>query len=115
MSMASRFTTARVRDAAPLFAALGDPTRLALVVRLSSGGPESIAGLSESVDVSRQAVTKHLHVLEEAGLVHGFRRGRQHIWELDPDRLADAHDYLDRIDAQWDAALQRLKAFVEEN
>ncbi len=112
--MARRFTAARVRDAAPLFAALGDPTRLGLVARLSAGGPESIAGLSESVDVSRQAVTKHLHVLADAGVVRGFRRGRQHIWELEPDRLADARDYLARIDAQWDAALERLEAFLED-
>ncbi len=112
--MAKRFTAARVRDAAPLFAALGDPTRLGLVARLSAGGPESIAGLSESVDVSRQAVTKHLHVLSDAGLVRGFRRGRQHIWELEPDRLSDARDYLDRIGAQWDAALERLEAFLED-
>ncbi len=113
--MVKRFTASRVRDAAPLFAALGDPTRLSLVARLSSGGPESIARLSESADVSRQAVTKHLRVLSDAGLVRGFRRGRQHIWELQPGRLVDAHDYLDRIDAQWDAALARLKAFVEED
>lgn len=112
--MGKRFSTATIRDAAPLFAALGDPTRLELVVRLSSSGPESIAGLSEHVDVSRQAVTKHLHVLSDAGLVRSFRRGRQHIWELEPDRLADAHEYLDRIDAQWDAALERLKSFVED-
>ncbi len=113
--MVKRFSAARVRDAAPLFAALGDPTRLSLVARLSSGGPESIARLSERADVSRQAVTKHLHVLSDAGLVRGFRRGRQHIWELQPRRLVDAHDYLDRIDAQWDAALARLKAFVEDD
>ncbi len=113
--MVKRFSAARVRDAAPLFAALGDPTRLSLVARLSSGGPESIARLSERADVSRQAVTKHLRVLSDAGLVRGFRRGRQHIWELQPRRLVDAHDYLDRIDAQWDAALERLKAFVEED
>jgi len=111
--MVKRFTAARVRDAAPLFAALGDPTRLGLVVHLSSGGPESIGHLSEKVDVSRQAVTKHLHVLSEAGLVRGFRRGRQHIWQLEPHRLEDARDYLDRIDAQWDAALERLRDLVE--
>ena len=111
--MARRFTAARVRDAAPLFAALGDPTRLGLVVHLSSSGPESIARLSKKTDVSRQAVTKHLRVLSDAGLVRGFRRGRQHIWEIKAGRLDDAHDYLDRIDAQWDAALERLKAFVE--
>jgi len=112
--MASRFTPARVRDAAPLFAALGDPTRLGLVARLSARGPESIVGLSEGVDVSRQAVTKHLHVLSDAGLVRGFRRGREHIWELEPARLAAARDYLARIDAQWDAALERLEAFLED-
>ncbi|MHC4845227.1 MAG: ArsR/SmtB family transcription factor [Planctomycetota bacterium] len=113
--MVKRLTAARVRDAAPLFAALGDPTRLSLVARLSSDGPESIAGLSEGVEVSRQAVTKHLHVLSGAGLARSFRRGREMIWELEPDRLDDAHDYLERIGAQWDAALARLKALVEED
>ncbi len=113
--MVKRFSAARVRDAAPLFAALGDPTRLSLVARLSSGGPESSARLSETADVTRQALTKHLRVLSAAGLVRGFRRGRQHIWELQPGRLIDAHDYLDRIDAQWGAALARLKAFVDED
>ena len=113
--MVRRFTAARVRAAAPLFAALGDPTRLGLVARLSAGGPESIAGLSESVDVSRQAVTKHLHVLSDVGLVRGFRRGREHIWELEPRRLDDARDYLDRIDAAWGEALERLRRLVEED
>lgn len=113
--MARRLSTARLRDAAPLFAALGDPTRLALVLLLASAGPESIARLSEQVDVSRQAVTKHLHVLSDAGLVRGTRQGREHIWELEPRRLAAARDYLERIDAQWDAALERLRAFVEES
>jgi len=113
--MVRRFSATQVRDAAPLFAALGDTTRLGLVAHLSSGGPESITSLSESVDVSRQAVTKHLNVLADAGLVRGSRRGREHIWELEPDRLVDAHDYLDRIDAQWDAALDRLRNLVEGN
>jgi DNA-binding transcriptional ArsR family regulator len=103
-----------VRDAAPLFAALGDPTRLGLVAHLSARGPGSIAALSESVDVSRQAVAKHLHVLSEAGLVRGFRSGRQHIFELEPGRFAKARDYLSSIDAQWDAALERLEAFLED-
>ena len=111
--IARRITAGQVRDAAVLFAALGDETRLGLVARLSSGGPESITGLCESTDVSRQAVTKHLNVLSDMGLVRGFRRGREHIWELKPRRLADAHGYLDRIDAQWDAALKRLKDFVK--
>ena len=113
--MARRFPRSRLRDAAPLFAALGDPTRLGLVALLSAGGPASIADLSASVEVSRQAVTKHLQVLEGAGLVHGFRDGRQHIWELEPERLADAHEFLDRIGAEWDAALERLERFLDKN
>jgi DNA-binding transcriptional ArsR family regulator len=104
----------RVRDAAPLFAALGDETRLALLVRLSRGGPDSISGLSEHAQVSRQAITKHLTVLHDAGLVRGARRGREHIWELAPARLIAARRYLDQISQLWDDALDRLKAFVED-
>ena len=114
MSIARALVTAQVRDAAPLFAALGDETRLDLLVRLSSNGPGSIAQLSERSRVTRQAITKHLEVLSGAGLVTSSRRGRERIWELDPRRLSEAHSYLDRISAQWDLALARLKAFVEE-
>jgi DNA-binding transcriptional ArsR family regulator len=113
MSQVSGVTSVRARDAAPLFAALGDETRLGLLVRLSSGGPGSIARLSAKSPVSRQAITKHLEVLCEAGLVRSSRRGRERIWELEPKRLADAREYLDRISRQWDDALDRLKAFVE--
>jgi DNA-binding transcriptional ArsR family regulator len=102
------------RAAAPLFAALGDETRLQLIGRLSASGPGSIVALSAKSPVSRQAITKHLEVLSDAGLVKSFRRGRERIWELQPQRLADAHAYLDRISAQWDDALERLRAFVEE-
>jgi DNA-binding transcriptional ArsR family regulator len=104
----------QVRDAAPLFAALGDETRLRLVIRLSSGGPGSITQLSAKSDVSRQAITKHLRVLAEAGLVRSTRRGRERVWDFEPRRLADAHDYLDRISRQWDEALERLRRFVED-
>jgi DNA-binding transcriptional ArsR family regulator len=103
----------QVRVAAPLFAALGDETRLRLLGRLSSGGPGSIAQLSAKAHVSRQAITKHLEILSEAGLVRSERRGRERIWELEPKRLDAAHEYLDRISRQWDGALQRLKTFVE--
>lgn len=113
MSPASGSPFAQVRDAAPLFAALGDETRLRLLGRLSAGGPGSIAQLSAKSRVSRQAITKHLEVLSGAGLVRSERRGRERIWELEPKRLADAHQYLDRISQQWDDALQRLKRFVE--
>lgn len=114
MSRSSAAIATRVRDAAPLFAALGDETRLRLIVRLSSGGPGSITQLSAKSDVSRQAITKHLRVLSDAGLVRSTRRGREQVWDLEPKRLDDAHAYLDRISKQWDEALDRLKAFVEE-
>jgi DNA-binding transcriptional ArsR family regulator len=106
---------AKVKDAAPLFAALGDETRLHLLARLSSGGPGSIARLSEKSTVSRQAITKHLEILSDAGLVRSTRRGRERIWELEPRRLSDAHAFLDKIAQQWEGALGRLKAFVEDD
>src|SRR5262245_27582139 len=100
--------------AGPLFAALGDETRLALVERLSAGGPQSITRLTEGSAVTRQAITKHLGVLAGAGLVRGVRRGRERIWDLDPARLEEARRFLDRISRCWDEALGRLKRFVEE-
>jgi DNA-binding transcriptional ArsR family regulator len=103
----------RLGHAAAVFAALGDDTRLHLVARLSAGGPQSIVSLTESVDVSRQAVTKHLVALEEAGLVRSSKDGRERIWELEPKRLGDAQRYLDQISSQWDRAIDRLRAFVE--
>ncbi|HWA40693.1 MAG TPA: metalloregulator ArsR/SmtB family transcription factor [Gemmatimonadales bacterium] len=101
-------------DLAPLFAALGDGTRLALLVTLCGGGPLSITRLSQQFDVSRQAVTKHLDVLAEAGLVRSRREGRERIWEFEPGRLAEVHQFLDQVSQQWDRSLARLKAFVEE-
>jgi DNA-binding transcriptional ArsR family regulator len=103
----------RLGSAAVVFAALGDDTRLHLVARLSAGGPQSIAALTDSVDVTRQAVTKHLVALEEAGLVRSSKDGRERIWELEPRRLTDAQQYLDQISNQWDRAMDRLRAFVE--
>lgn len=101
-------------DLAPLFAALGDGTRLALLLTLCSGGPLSIAKLSGQFDVSRQAITKHLDVLADAGLVRSHRLGRERIWEFEPQRLAEAHEYLEFLSKRWDNALARLKTFVEE-
>jgi DNA-binding transcriptional ArsR family regulator len=102
-----------VHDAAPLFAALGDETRLRLIGRLSAGGPGSITQLSAKANVSRQAISKHLRVLSDAGLVRSTRRGREIVWDLEPRRIAAAHKYLDHISKQWDDALDRLKASVE--
>jgi DNA-binding transcriptional ArsR family regulator len=113
MSPADALSAARVRDAAPLFAALGDETRLQLLSHLASVGPESITRLCTRSPVTRQAVTKNMEVLSEAGLVRSTRQGRERIWELTPARLEDAHGYLERISRQWDDALGRLKSFVE--
>jgi len=105
---------AKLIEAAPVFAALGDATRLRLVARLCVDGPLSIARLSEGAGVTRQAITKHLHALADAGLVQDNRLGRERIWELDPRRLEMARRCLGQISDQWDAAISRLKAFVEK-
>jgi DNA-binding transcriptional ArsR family regulator len=96
-----------------VFFALGDETRLGLVSRLCDAGPMSIAKLTDSFDISRQAITKHLRVMEDAGLVHRTKHGRESIWRLDPKRLAEARRHLGSISDQWDGALLRLKRFVE--
>lgn len=100
--------------AAPLFAALGDQTRLALVIRLGSTGPLSTAQLSSGSAVTRQAITKHLQVLGTAGLVRSARQGRERIWKVEADRLDEARRFLDQVSCQWDDALGRLKTFVEK-
>jgi DNA-binding transcriptional ArsR family regulator len=96
-----------------VFAALGDETRLLIIARLSDGRPCSIAQLTLGSELTRQAVTKHLRVLENARLVRGVRAGRESRFELDPQPLADAREYLAGVSGQWDQALDRLKAFVE--
>lgn len=109
-----RSGAARVReDAAPVFAALGDATRLKVVARLSAEGPLSITRLADGTDVSRQAVTKHLQVLASAGLVTGARDGRENVWTLERRGLQDARRTLDAISREWDGTLERLRAYVE--
>jgi DNA-binding transcriptional ArsR family regulator len=111
----SRATAAlKVKEAVPVFAALGDATRLGLLWRLSVDGPLSITRLSEGTGVTRQAITRHLQTLGEAGLVRNTRRGRERVWALDPGRLEQAKRYLDQASVQWDDAAERLKAFVED-
>ena len=105
---------ASLQGAAPVFAALGDGTRLGLVARLCAGGPASISRLTAGSEVTRQAITKHLEVLAEAGLVRGVRRGRERIWELEAAKLDEARQWLDAISAGWDQALERLRKLVEE-
>lgn len=99
-------------DAVELFAALGDGTRLGIVDSLCDRGPQSITALASHVLVTRQAVTKHLHVLETAGIATSRQRGRERIWRLEPDRLASAHHYLDLISRRWDEAIGRLEAHL---
>jgi len=98
-----------------MFAALGDQTRLRLVARLGSEGPLSIARLTDGTDVTRQAVTKHLRVLADAGLARGVRQGREQVWQLEAGRLEEARRSLERIAQRWDAVLLRLQAAVEED
>ena len=114
MSRSRGAAALKVTDAVPVFAALADATRLGLLGRLSVDGPLSITHLSEGSGVTRQAITRHLYALGDAGLVRHARRGRERLWELDLKRLENARRYLDQIAAQWDAAADRLKAFVEE-
>jgi len=106
---------AKLAGAAPVFAALGDTARLRIVQRLCDGGPLSITRLTEGAQISRQAVTKHLRALEDAGLVRSDRAGRERIWELRTKRLAEGRRYLDQIAAEWDGALARLRTFVERD
>ena len=110
----STSTAARIAAAAPVFAALGDETRLRIVARMCGEGPLSIMRLAAGARVSRQAITKHLHALEGAGLARSSRVGRERIWELRTRRLSAATRYLDHISRHWDAALDRLRVLVEK-
>lgn len=109
----SRRTQNSGRLRAAAFAALGDETRLSLLTKLSSGQRYSIAELTAGTRLTRQAVTKHLRVLERVRIVHGSRTGRETLFALNPEPIHEMKDYLDIVSKQWDAALGRLKNFVE--
>jgi DNA-binding transcriptional ArsR family regulator len=98
---------------AHVFAALGDETRLSLIGKLAAGAPQSIARLAEGSALTRQAITKHLRVLESAGIVRSLRSGRESRFEFQPEPLRNLNAYLESVSAQWDDALARLKSFVE--
>jgi len=104
---------ARAPNPAPVFAALGDRTRLSLLAKLSDGQTRSIAGLAANTKLTRQAITKHLRVLENAGLVSSTRVGRESQFVFRPEQIVEARSYLDRVSEQWDEALSRLRSFVE--
>ncbi|MGE0626147.1 MAG: ArsR/SmtB family transcription factor [Pseudomonadales bacterium] len=108
-----RAESVRSAPRAEIFAALGDQHRLRLIDRLCESGPMSITALSGGTAISRQAVTKHLHRLEQAGLVHSHRQGRERLWQVEPASIDDAQRYLEHISARWDAAIDRLRRYVE--
>jgi DNA-binding transcriptional ArsR family regulator len=111
--MRPSFAARQRRESAPIFAALGDETRLFVLARLCKDGPLSIANIAADAEVSRQAVTKHLRVLASAGLVRGSRSGRESVWWLEPRGFEPSRAFLDIISQEWDRTLERLKAFVE--
>jgi DNA-binding transcriptional ArsR family regulator len=98
---------------APVFAALGDETRLALVAKLSERSPQSISRLAQGSNLTRQAISKHLAVLQNAGLVSSTRVGRESRYKFENSPVDGAKNYLDHVSSQWDQALARLRAFVE--
>jgi DNA-binding transcriptional ArsR family regulator len=104
----------KLLQTAAVFAALGDETRLSLLNRLSSEGPLSITRLTEGAGVTRQAITRHLDVLQSAGLAVSRREGRERVWAMNPRKLKTASRSLEEISLQWDAAFERLRKLVEE-
>jgi len=102
------------RARAHVFSALGDETRLALIAKLCGGRPHSISQLTRGSKLTRQAITKHLRVLENLGIVHSVRTGRENVFEFDPRSIEGIKEYLDFVSTQWEQALSRLKSFVED-
>ncbi len=109
-----KIQTSRQTKTVLIFAALGDPVRLAMVARLCKDGALSTIRLKQGTLVSRQAITKHLRMLEDAGLVQSQRVGRDRLWQIKTRQLAEVRNYLDHISSQWDATLERLRRFVED-
>lgn len=105
----------RLTETAPAFAALGDPIRLAMVALLCAHGPLPTIRLKQTASVSRQAVTKHLQILEATGIVTSERAGRDRLWQIETRQLREIRSHLDRISDQWDATLERLRRFVEDD
>lgn len=103
------------RARAAVFAALGDETRLSLLAKLRSGRRYSIAELTEGTRLTRQAVTKHLRVLERVRIVHRAREGRESLFRFDPQPVIEMKQYLELVSKEWDGALARLKTFVESD
>jgi DNA-binding transcriptional ArsR family regulator len=107
-------SAAHAEPPSPVFNALGDPNRLRIVTRLCDGGPCSTSEFTRVIPVSRQAATKHLLLLEAVGLVSSERQGRERIWRIEPEPLTGASDYLAALSKRWDNAIDRLRAYVED-
>ena len=114
MSTVAARRRTEIKERASVFAALGDATRLSLVGKLSDGPPLSISRLAQGSRLTRQAITKHLRVLEDAGVARSMRAGRENLFALRPEPLKEAQAYLERVSSQWDQVLARLKAHVEK-
>src|SRR6266700_8430188 len=114
MSLKRHSVAAKRLSRAPVFAALGDEMRLALIAKLCSGRPRSISQFTQGTKLTRQAITKHLRVLERVGIVHCIHAGRESRFEFDPRPIDGMKEYLDLVSEQWDQALSRLKSFVED-
>lgn len=114
MSRRNSSAALKTERQANIFAALGDPSRLSLVAKLIDRRPHSISTLTAGTKITRQAITKHLTVLENVGLVSKIKDGRESLYELDPKPLESLQEYLEIIAAEWDKSLQSLKAFVED-
>ncbi len=102
-----------LRQSAITFSALGDETRLDLLIKLGRGQPLSITRLSQGMPQTRQAITRHLEVLSDAGLIRSQRQGRENLFEIQTSQLTQAIASLQAISAQWDNALDRLRQHVE--
>lgn len=113
MSRKNSHSGARLRAQAYVFAALGDETRLTLVAKLADGRPHSISHLTRGTRLTRQAVTKHLRVLESAGMVHSAREGRESLFEFNPKPILGLKEYIELVSGEWDEALGRLTVLVE--
>lgn len=109
-----RLSSPGIKVYASIFAALGDETRLSVLARLAGGAPHSITALTAGTKLTRQAVTKHLKVLEDVGVVRASKVGRESQFALEPKAIDDARAYLEHVSRQWDDALARLKVFVED-
>ena len=96
-----------------VFRALADPNRRRLLDLLHERNGQTLRELCEHLDMSRQAVTKHLRRLEHGRLVRGERHGRERLYELDPAGIVAMRAYLEMVSAHWERALGRLKEFAE--